>query len=161
MKTFFTHVTLDTWLWTYLWLVRLDTNFWHILQKPALVPCVVLEAGGGAPSDWLGVPKSNPVVLTPFFILSSESLLFSLFATALFTCEAAWLGKLSRNWLKVSAGISCERLRRRFFFNGTRLSSNSRLTVKASKKKIRIPYLYIEKIDFANIWPVFLKMKGK
>ena len=114
------------------------------------MPCVVLEAGGGAPSDWLGVPKSNPVVLTPFFILSSESLLFSLFATALFTCEAAWLGKLSRNWLKVSAGISCERLRRRFFFNGTRLSSNSRLTVKASKKKIRIPYLEIEKIDFAD-----------
>ena len=131
------------------------------------MPCVVFEVGGGAPRecDWPGVvPKSNPLVtLTPFFILSSESLLFSLFATA--TCEAAWLGKLSRNWPKVSAGVSCERLRRRFFFNGTRLSSNSRLTVKAKQKKIRIPYQRIKNFSLQNylIFPdisVFSKSKN-
>ena len=29
---------VHTWLWTYLWFVRLETNLWQILQKPALVP---------------------------------------------------------------------------------------------------------------------------
>ena len=111
------------------------------MQKPALVPCVVLDVGGGARLAGLGVPKSNPLVLL-FFTKASESLLFSLLAAT-----AACPGKLSRNWPKVSAGVSCERLRRRFFFNGTRLSSNSRLTVNAKKRKIRIPYLEIQRLD--------------
>ena len=32
------HKSMCTWLWTYLWLVRFETNLWHILQNPALVP---------------------------------------------------------------------------------------------------------------------------
>ena len=108
----------STWLWTYLWFVLFDTNFWQILQNPALVPCVVLDVlfWGPVKVKPLVLPKRIPdgLLIADF---CSGSLLFSLFP-----------GKLSKSWPKVSAGVSWERLRRRFLFIGGKLSKNSRLT---------------------------------
>ena len=108
----------STWLWTYLWFVLFDTNFWQILQNPALVPWVVLDVLFWGPvKEPLVLPKSIPDGLLRADFCSG-SLLLSLFP-----------GKLSKSWPKVSAGVNWDKLRRRFLFIGAKLSKNSRLTV--------------------------------
>ena len=80
-----------------------------------------------------GLAKSRPVgePLTS----ASESLLFNLLP-----------GKLSKNWPRVSAGVNCDKLRRRFFFKGARLSNNSLLTV------IKIGNYFIEILNFRALF---------
>ena len=102
--------TRGTWLCTYLWLVRFETNFWQMLQNPALVPCVVLDGG----------PRGDPA-------RKKEDL----FSRLLFSFELTTAA--ARIWPSVSAfGFNwlCERLLRRFFLAElAKLSSkNSRLT---------------------------------
>ena len=101
-------IYIGTWLCTYLWLVLLETYFWQILQNPALVPWVVLEEGGPNGLEFPNKPKPHGDF--PPFFWSSLLLILSLVA----------VGKFMRIWVKCSWGLKLwERLRRRFFFNGS------------------------------------------
>ena len=107
------------------------------MQNPALVPCVVFEVGPlwVEPRLEFGLAKSSP--LGDPLTRASVSLLLSLFP-----------GKLSKNWLKVSAGVNCDRLRRLFFFSGDKLSNNSLLTVN---RLWTLEYFF----SFSFIWVSF------
>ena len=55
---------LNTWLCTYLWLVRFETNLWQMLQNPALVPWPG-SCGWTAPGPDMEFGANAPVFETP------------------------------------------------------------------------------------------------
>jgi hypothetical protein len=85
-----------TWLCTYLWLVRLETNFLQIVQKPALVPWL----GGGTPAAvaaamaaWLGIEDDDTFEATDATTAAAHALcLLSKSAAFAFasSCVALW-----------------------------------------------------------------------